>query len=107
MNVVTPLLAMAPPQGNGQPGSILPTIALAGMIFGIFYFIVILPTRRKQKQHNEMLDGLKSGDRVVTSSGIYGTVVGVNDAIVQLRIADQVKVDIAKSSIAELRQDGA
>jgi preprotein translocase subunit YajC len=107
VDAVTPLLAMGAPQGSGQPGSILPTIALAAMIFGIFYFVVILPTRRKQKQHADMLDGLKSGDRVVTSGGMYGTVVGVSDAVVQVRIADQVKVDIAKSSIAELRQDGA
>ncbi len=98
---------MAPPQGDGQSGSILPTIVFATMIFGIFYFIVILPTKRKQKQHNDMLEALKSGDRVVTSGGIHGTVVGVSDAIVQLRIAEQVKIDIARSSIAELRQDGA
>jgi len=98
---------MAQPQAGGQPGSILPTIALAAMIFGIFYFIVILPTRRKQKQHTDMLEALKSGDRVVTSGGLYGTVVGVTDAIVQLRIAEQVKVEIAKSSIAELRREEA
>src|SRR4249919_250112 len=83
---VRPLLAMAQPQAGGQPGSILPTIALAAMIFGIFYFMVILPTRRKQKHHTDMLDALKSGDRVMTSGGMYGTVVGVTDSVVQLRI---------------------
>jgi preprotein translocase subunit YajC len=104
LDSVGPLLAMAQPQAGAQPGP-LPMIAFVVMIFGMFYFIIVLPTRRKQKQHTDMLEALKSGDKVVTSGGLYGTVVGVSEAVVQLRIAEQVKVDVAKSSITELRRD--
>ena len=73
------------------------------LVFVIFYFLLIAPQRRKQKLHAKMLAELKSGDRVVTAGGLYGTVVGVTDTIVQLRIADQVKVEVTRHSIAELR----
>lgn len=74
------------------------------LVFGVFYFIVIAPMRKKQKVHSEMLRQLRAGDRVITNGGIYGTVVGVTDDIVQLRIADQVKIEISKSAVSGLQQ---
>ena len=74
------------------------------LIFGVFYFLVFAPMRKKQKKHTEMLHGLKSGDRVVTSGGIHGTVVGVTDDVIQLRIADQVKIEVAKSAVSAMQQ---
>lgn len=87
-----------PPQGQGSPNLLLQFLPL-GLIFLIFYFLLIRPARAKQKAMQTMLDALKSGDKVITSSGIHGTVVAMQDDIVQVRIADNVKVDFSKSAI--------
>jgi len=91
--------AQRPPAEGG--GSFVTTLVMMLLIFGVFYFLLIAPARKKQKQHAEMLHSLKNGDRVITSGGIYGTVVGVAEHIVQVRIADQVKIDVAKHAIAD------
>jgi preprotein translocase subunit YajC len=101
--MVSPL-AMVPP-GSGQSGSLLTNLVPFVLMFAIFYFLLIAPQRKKAKAHTAMLQGLKAGDRVVTNGGIYGTVVGVDDQKVQLRIADQVKIDIAKHAIAGLQSE--
>jgi preprotein translocase subunit YajC len=75
------------------------------VIFGVFYLIVIRPMRKKQQQTESMLSELKNGDRVLTSGGIYGTVVGVNDDRIQLRVAEHVKIQVAKSAITQLVED--
>jgi preprotein translocase subunit YajC len=88
----------APPPGDKPPNmfvQILPLLA----IFAIFYFLLMRPARTKQKALQAMLETLKPGDRVVTSSGIHGTVVALAEDVVQLRIADNVKVDFSKSAI--------
>ena len=71
------------------------------VIFGVFYLIVVRPMRKKQQETENMLSQLKNGDRVLTSGGIYGTVVGVNEDRVQLRVADSVKIQVAKSAVAQ------
>jgi len=65
----------------------------------IFYFLLILPAQRERKRKQQMLAALKPGDRVLTSGGIYGTVVGLKDDVVQVRIADQVRVEVARGAI--------
>lgn len=98
---LTGLLAFAPqPQGEGGGASWLGFLPMV-LIFVIFYVLLIAPARKKQKKHAEMVDALKNGDRVITNGGIYGTIVGVADQIVQLRIADQVKIEVAKHAIAD------
>jgi preprotein translocase subunit YajC len=77
------------------------------LIFVIFYFLLIRPARKRQKEVQQMLDSLKSGDRVVTSGGLLGTVVAVDRGVVQLRIADKVRVDVTKSSIVGLQEPGS
>ena len=93
------LLAVSQPSGDGQQPSLLFQFLPFILIFAVFYFLVFAPMRKKQRKHGEMLQALKAGDRVVTSGGIHGTVVGVTDDLVQLRIADQVKVDVSKSAV--------
>jgi preprotein translocase subunit YajC len=66
----------------------------------IFYFLMILPAQRRQKKVAEMLKALKNGDKVITNGGIYGTIVGLDNGSVQLRIADQVKIKVMRSAIA-------
>jgi len=77
------------------------------VIFGVFYLIVLRPMRKKQRDTETMLSSLKNGDRIVTSGGLYGTVVGVSDDLVQLRIAEHVKVQVAKSAVAQLVEESS
>jgi len=93
---------MAPPPGQGQANSWLQLVPLV-VIFVIFYFLLIRPARTRQKLVQKMLDALKSGDKVVTSGGLLGTVVAIDKGIVQLRIADKVRVDVTRSSIVGLQ----
>ena len=79
--------------------SFLPLI----FILGIFYLIVFLPARRRQKKLQEMIDNLKTGDKVVTTGGIYGTIVGFKDDRIQLRIADNVKVELSRNAVTALQ----
>ena len=79
--------------------SFLPLI----LILGIFYVIVFLPARRRQKKLQEMIDNLKAGDKVVTSGGIYGTIVGFKDDRIQLRIADNVKIELSRNAVTALQ----
>lgn len=72
------------------------------VIIGIFYFLVIAPANKQRKRTEAMLKALKKGDQVVTTGGIYGTVQSVDADTVILKIADNVKIKIAKSSVAGL-----
>ncbi|TDI44957.1 MAG: preprotein translocase subunit YajC [Acidobacteria bacterium] len=75
------------------------------IIFGLFYLIMIRPMRKSQKETETMRDELKNGDRVLTTGGIYGTVVGVHDDRIQLKVADSVKVQVAKSAVTQLDEE--
>lgn len=69
----------------------------------IFYLLIFMPMRKRQKKTEAMIADIQNGTRVITSSGIYGTVVGVKDKTFILKIADQVKIEIAKSAVAGLQ----
>jgi preprotein translocase subunit YajC len=90
--------------GGGQSGGWLSFVPML-VIVALFYFILIAPMRKKQKHLQAMIEQLKSGDKVVTNGGIYGTVVGVDERVVHLRIADGVKILIAKSAVAGLQTE--
>ncbi len=95
------LLALAPSSTSGEAPNALVQLVPFLLIFVVFYFIVFAPMRKKQKRHTEMLGELKNGDRVVTNGGICGTVVGLTDQKIQLRIADGVKIDVLRSAVAD------
>ena len=92
------LVLMAQGQSQSAWTGLVPLV----MMLGIFYVLLIAPMRRRQKQQEEVIAALKPGDHVVTSGGIYGTIVGIKDDRLTLRIADQVKIEITKSSVAGL-----
>jgi preprotein translocase subunit YajC len=75
------------------------------LIMVIFYVLLILPAQRRQKKTQEMLNALKNGDKVVTTGGLFGTIVGIEGDAIQLRIADQVKVKVLRSAIASLQPE--
>jgi len=87
------------------PTSSLVTFLPLVVIMVIFYVLLILPAQRRQKKTTAMLAALKTGDKVVTSGGMYGTIVGMDGETVQLRIADQVKIKITRASIADVQSD--
>jgi preprotein translocase subunit YajC len=90
---------------NGQPSPVFvqPLIFLA--IGLIFYFIVFLPNKKRQKAVQDMLSNLKNGDKVITSGGIFGVVAGIKDDRIQLKVADQVKIEISKSAIVSKQSE--
>ena len=95
-----PFVLAADPGSGGAFIQFLPFI----LIFGIFYFLLILPQQRQRKKVQEMLTNLKTGDRVITSGGVYGTIVGFRDAnVVQLQVTQQVKIDVARTAITGLQ----
>ncbi len=93
---------MAPAGGGDGGGGLIGFLPLI-LMFVILYLLLFYPQQRKQKRHQEMLTRLKKGDRVVTSGGIHGTVVGVKEAIVVLRIADKVKIEVEKGMISVVK----
>ena len=88
--------------GTGGAGSSLGMFLPMLIVMGIFYVMLILPQQRQRKKTQAMLAALKNGDKVITSSGIYGTVNGFDGEVVILRIAEQVKIRIARSAIAQV-----
>jgi preprotein translocase subunit YajC len=94
-------LAAAGGQGNPM-SSILSILPMILFIFFFYYLFVASPMKKKQKAFEELMKGLKSGDRILTNSGIYGTVTGISDKTVKLRIANNVVVDLDKSAITGL-----
>jgi preprotein translocase subunit YajC len=81
-----------------QPSVLVQFLPFA-LILAIFYFIILLPMRRQRKRVQEFQGSLKVGDRVVTTSGIYGAVSKLNEKSVQLQIADKVRVEISRSAV--------
>lgn len=69
------------------------------LILAIFYFIILLPMRRRQKKVQEFRDALKVGDKVITTSGIYGAITKLNDRSVQLQVADKVRIEVSRSAV--------
>ena len=100
------ILAMGAPAAPGQPAApfYMQMIPFVLMIV-VFYFILIRPQQKKAKQHQELLKQIKAGDRVLTSSGIIGTVISVKEKSISLRSAD-TKLEILKSAIAEVTDRG-
>ena len=81
-------------------------LLLFAPLFLIWYFLVILPQQRNRKKTQQMLSNLKTGDRVMTSGGIYGLITGFRGDIVQVEIANQVKVDIARTAVTGVQGEG-
>jgi preprotein translocase subunit YajC len=102
LEMLQTIVALSPPQGQ-EGSSLLMTFLPMVLIFVVFYFLLIAPARKKQKKHSELLESLKNGDRVITNGGIHGTVVGVTDQVIQVRIAEKVKIDVSRHAVAGLQ----
>ena len=94
--------AAAPPGGAGGLAAYASTLLPFAAMAAIFYFIVLRPQQRQKAERDRMLGALKRGDRVVTSSGLHGTVTGLDKNTVTLRVADQVKLEFDRSAIGRV-----
>lgn len=91
------VLAMSPPPG--QESSLWVQFIPFALILGIFYFVILLPMKRRQRKIADFQEALKVGDKVVTTSGIYGTVTKLSERTVKLQIADKVTIEVAKAAV--------
>ena len=97
-------VAVAAQQGNpAQPSAFLQFLPLI-FLFVVFYFLLIRPQQKKQKEHANMLAKLEKNDEVITVGGIHATVVSVGEKTATLRIADNVKIEVEKSSIQQVKK---
>ncbi|MGQ9859199.1 MAG: preprotein translocase subunit YajC [Thermodesulfobacteriota bacterium] len=96
--------AMAPGGGQGAGQSPWGTFVMLGAIFAIFYFLMIRPQQKRQRQHREMLASLKKGDTVITGGGLIGKVTGITDSVLTLEVADRVRVKVLRSAVSSVSQ---
>lgn len=99
------LLPVAFQAGAGSQSTWLGMVPMVA-IFAIFYFLLVVPMRKRQKAVQTLVDNLKKGDRVVTTGGLYGEVAAIDTSVVVLKVADNVKVRVARSAVAGLEGDG-
>lgn len=90
----------APPAAGAQsPAAGFMSFVPLVLIFVVFYFLLIRPQQKKAKEHQQLLAGLKKGDSVVTTGGIYGVITGLTDTVVTLEIAEKVRVKVSRAHI--------
>jgi len=94
------------PADTGEEGgtSILPMIIFLVLIFGLFYFVMIRPQRRKQKEHETIVQELQKGDRVLTAGGIYGTIESLNEENIVIKVESGATIRVARGSVVGLRE---
>jgi preprotein translocase subunit YajC len=96
----------APPGGAGS-GAIAMQLLFFAAIFAVFYFLLIRPQQKQKRDREQMLSAIKRGDRVVTTSGLHGTVTGLSEHTITLRVADQVKLEFDRASVGRIVTAGA
>lgn len=96
----------AAPAAPSASEQVLHMVTILAITVGIFYFMIIRPQQRRQKETQAMLESIRKGDRVLTSGGMFGTVLGVRDDVVVLKVADDVKLEFTKSSIVQVKERG-
>ncbi|HUM15107.1 MAG TPA: preprotein translocase subunit YajC [Candidatus Nitrosotalea sp.] len=95
-------MAPGPAGGANGGGGIMSVLPLMIGMFAIMYFLIIRPQQKQRKEREALLSAVKKGDRVVTSSGLFGTVVGLSEQTVTLKVADQVKLEFERSAVARI-----
>ena len=96
---ISTIIAMAP-QGGDSGGSLISTLIMFGAVILIMYFLMIRPQQKRQKEHKNMLESIKKGDKVITSAGMHGTVVDIDGNSFVIQVADNVRITFEKHAIA-------
>lgn len=96
------LMAPPPADGSGPPAwvQLLPL----GILFVLMYFVLLRPQMRRQKETEKLIKSIKTGDRVLAAGGIYGTVANLKEAVVVLKVADNVKIEVLRASITSVEK---
>ena len=96
--------AAAPAGAPTATDQMLHMVTILAITIGIFYFLILRPQQRKQRETEKMLSSIKKGDRVLTSGGLYGTVIGkgAKDDVVVLKVADEVKMEFSRQAIVQV-----
>ena len=92
--------AQAAPATRPQGASFITALVPFILVFVIFYLLIVMPQKNRQKKHQNMVEQLKPGDQIITSGGIYGTIMGVQPDRIELKVAANTKIDITKSAVA-------
>jgi len=94
------------PEGGAQEeGSIIPLILMLVFIFGIFYFLLIRPQRKRQKEHQQLMTELNKGDKVITAGGIYGVIESLSEDSIVIKVESGVTMRVSRGSVA-LKREG-
>lgn len=101
--VSMPLLQGAP--AGGSTGSMMTTFVMFGLIIAVFYFLIIRPQNKKQKETKKMLEALKKGDRVVTIGGIRGKVTNVKEDVVVVKVDENATIEFSKSAVSSVVEE--
>ena len=100
------LIQDAMAQGAGQAGSPFPGLIMLVVLFALFYFMLIRPQQKRQKEHKEMVEKLAKGDEVVTQGGILGKITEIGDSFVSVEIANGTVIKIQRAAVAALMPKG-
>ena len=101
-------LAQTEAPAGGLPGAgqfLASPIVMMGVIFAIIYFLIMRPQQKKQREHQDLLRNLKKGDRVVTLSGIYGTITALDEKIISLQVDGKVRIKISRQAVSGLSDE--
>ena len=106
MTIHSLTVAMAQPQGGSAEGGLFSTLIMFALIIGIFYFLILRPQQKRQKERTKMLGAVKKGDRVVTAGGLYGTVAGVEEKTLLIQVSDTVKMKFDRTAVTTILREG-
>ena len=100
MNVISNGLVLLQAAAANSTGQMVSTLVTFGLVFVVFYFLIIRPQNKKQKEAKKMIDAVKKGDKVVTIGGVHGTVHSVKEGTVIVKVDDDCRIEFSKSAIA-------
>jgi preprotein translocase subunit YajC len=107
MNPIFPSSILALQAAGGASNPLTSLVIPMLLMFGVFYFVLLMPMQKQRKALQQVIESLKKGDKVLTSGGLYGEVVSVDASTVILRVADNVRVKVAKSAISGLEGEAS
>ena len=100
MNAISQGLVLLQAAAANPTGQMISTLVTFGLVFVVFYFLIIRPQNKKQKDMKKMIEGVKKGDKIVTIGGIHGTVHAVKEGTVVVKVDDDCKIEFSKSAVA-------
>lgn len=104
--MIDAIIAMAPADGGGG-GGMVSTLIFFALIFLVFYFMILRPQQKRAKERQAMLDSVKKGDRVVTTGGMHGKVVNVDEKTILLDVGDNLKLKFDRTAINVITREGS